>query len=79
MISAMSQFTLCNCGETASVRDFIIACIVVALGLGSSGSSSRRRNILIHLRQPITRQSHHRPCCPYGLGNLHKAGIIKVN
>ena len=77
MICAMSQFSLCNCGKTAHVRDFIIACSSL------SGSSSRRRNISIHLRQPIARQSHHRPCCAYGSVNLqlpfHKAGIIKEN
>ena len=43
----------------------------------------QQKKISIHLRQPIARQSYHRPCCPHGLGNLqldfHRAGIIKMN
>ena len=39
------------------------------------------RNISIHRRQPIARQSHHWACVPHGLGNLQlhfHQGIIKL-
>ena len=60
------------------------SCVDERLGRSPAVTSrSSRRKISIHLRQPIARQSYHRPCCPHGLGHLqldfHRAGIIKMN